>query len=678
MAKLDFNTPEEKDTVQLVYGAHCCCIAVALLSSKPTNAVSVSDGAMALLSEADRELAPVQSILPLLKSGIGVHHSGLLPIVKEMVELLFQEQLIKVLFATETFAMGLNMPARTVVFTQTRKWDGEEHRWMASGEYVQMSGRAGRRGKDVSGICIVMCGADMELESARTLMKGATAPLVSSFKLTYYTLLNMLKRTAGEIDMERIIAKSFHQFQHEAALPEHAKRLQALEAQADAIELAGEVSVAEFEALKQEIAEAGKVMLTEMLRPERSLRFLRSGRLVRVRVAGADYGWGVVCAVTRKLPPAATAAAPAQPADATSHYVVDTLLRVLPPLAPGSPPRPSPDGVAGELGVLPVALPCLSALSALMVQLPEDLRSPDARAAVGLALDELHRRFPAGLPRLDPVQDMGITEPRFVEAARRVEALEPKLLAHPLFGPSAEAQRFGGAGSGTEGAAVRAAYERKAALKAEASQLRSKMRASALTQFHDELRSRSAVLKRLGHVDAAGVVQLKGRAACEIDTGDELLITELMFDGLFGPLSPAACAAVCSCFVPTEKSKEGTPVRQELAAPLAALHAAATRIATVQLEAGLDVSVDDYVDCFKQTLMDVVYRWSNGCEFSELLKVCDLFEGTIIRAVRRLDELLGQLAVAAAAVGDLGLKAKFEAAALSLRHGIMFSNSLYL
>ena len=630
---------------------------------------------MALLSEADRQLAPVLSILPLLKCGIGVHHSGLLPIVKEMVELLFQEQLIKVLFATETFAMGLNMPARTVVFTQTRKWDGAEHRWMASGEYVQMSGRAGRRGKDVSGICIVMCGADMELESARTLMKGATAPLVSSFKLTYYTLLNMLKRTAGEIDMERIIAKSFHQFQHEAALPEHAKRLQALEAQADAIELAGEESVAEFEALKRDIAEAGAEMMAEVLRPERSLRFLRSGRLVRVRVAGADYGWGVVCAVTRKLPPAATAAGP--PGDATSHYVVDTLLRVLPPLAPGAPPRPSPDGVSGELGVLPVALACLSALSALMVQLPEDLRSPDARAAVGLALDELHRRFPAGLPRLDPVQDMGISESRFVDAVRRVEALEPKLLAHPLFAPSAEAQRFGGAGGEVESGA-RAAYERKAALKAEASQLRSKMRASALTQFHDELRSRSQVLKRLGHVDEASVVQLKGRAACEIDTGDELLITELMFDGLFGPLSPAACAAVCSCFVPTEKSKEGAPVRQELAAPLAALHAAATRIATVQRDAGLDVSVEDYVDCFKPTLMDVVYRWSNGCEFSELLKVCDLFEGTIIRAVRRLDELLGQLAVAAAAVGDLGLKAKFEAAALSLRHGIMFSNSLYL
>ncbi len=130
--------------------------------------------------------------------------------------------------------MGLNMPARTVVFTQTRKWDGEQHRWMESGEYVQMSGRAGRRGKDDRGICIVMargamravaiacihdawltrrcrrvvrprtqCDADMDMESAKMLMKGATAPLVSSFKLTYYTLLNMMKRAAGGACLRR-------------------------------------------------------------------------------------------------------------------------------------------------------------------------------------------------------------------------------------------------------------------------------------------------------------------------------------------------------------------------------------------------------------------------------------------------------------------------------------------
>jgi hypothetical protein len=149
--------------------------------------------------------AQVESILPLLKRGIGVHHSGLLPIVKELVELLFQEQaraysvcisllmlfacrtaadvafvaaaqLIKVLFATETFAMGLNMPARTVVFTQTRKWDGESHRWMASGEYVQMSGRAGRRGKDDRGICIVMARCAQQQRPA-CLMRLLTWPM---------------------------------------------------------------------------------------------------------------------------------------------------------------------------------------------------------------------------------------------------------------------------------------------------------------------------------------------------------------------------------------------------------------------------------------------------------------------------------------------------------------------
>jgi hypothetical protein len=107
-----------------------------------------------------------------------------------------------------------------------------------------------------------------------------------------------------------------------------------------------------------------------MLRPERSLRFLRSGRLVRVRVAGADYGWGVVCAVTRKLPPAATAAAPAQPADATSHYVVDTLLRVLPPLAPGSPPRGMPQQQPPSAAAAAAAAIATAAANALAAGAP--------------------------------------------------------------------------------------------------------------------------------------------------------------------------------------------------------------------------------------------------------------------------------------------------------------------
>lgn len=102
------------------------------------------------------------SIFPLIKSGIGIHHSGLLPILKEVVEILFQEGLIKCLFATETFAMGLNMPAKTCVFTSSRKFDGQEFRWISAGEYIQMSGRAGRRGLDSRGICILMVDEKME------------------------------------------------------------------------------------------------------------------------------------------------------------------------------------------------------------------------------------------------------------------------------------------------------------------------------------------------------------------------------------------------------------------------------------------------------------------------------------------------------------------------------------
>lgn len=101
MAKLEFNTDDERDMVANVF-----------------------ENAISGLSEDDRALPQIEHILPLLKRGIGIHHGGLLPLLKEVIEILFQEGLIKVLFATETFSIGLNMPAKTVVFTNVRKWDG--------------------------------------------------------------------------------------------------------------------------------------------------------------------------------------------------------------------------------------------------------------------------------------------------------------------------------------------------------------------------------------------------------------------------------------------------------------------------------------------------------------------------------------------------------------------------
>ena len=132
-SKYDLTTSAEKDRIELVYNR-----------------------SLEVLEEKDRTLPPIIALRDIVKRGVGIHHGGLLPLIKEVVELLFQDGLIKVLFSTETFSMGLNMPARTVVFTNIKKFDGQKSRWITGGEYIQMSGRAGRRGLDKRGTTILM------------------------------------------------------------------------------------------------------------------------------------------------------------------------------------------------------------------------------------------------------------------------------------------------------------------------------------------------------------------------------------------------------------------------------------------------------------------------------------------------------------------------------------------
>ena len=112
------------------------------------------------LTPTDRLLPQVTYITNMSKRGIAVHHGGMLPILKEYVEILFGRGLIKVLLATETFAMGVNMPARAVIYTSLRKHDGTGFRQLTPGEYTQMAGRAGRRGLDDVGIVMIACFGD--------------------------------------------------------------------------------------------------------------------------------------------------------------------------------------------------------------------------------------------------------------------------------------------------------------------------------------------------------------------------------------------------------------------------------------------------------------------------------------------------------------------------------------
>jgi len=140
------------------------------------------------------ELPEYQDMVSLLEKGIAVHHSGIMPILREIVEILFEKGYIKLLFATETFSVGLNMPIKTALFTDVKKFDGSVRRMLYPHEYNQASGRAGRRGLDTVGHVIHLSNLfrDIELPEYRTMMQGKSQTLISKFKISYHLLLNLI------------------------------------------------------------------------------------------------------------------------------------------------------------------------------------------------------------------------------------------------------------------------------------------------------------------------------------------------------------------------------------------------------------------------------------------------------------------------------------------------------
>lgn len=147
-----------------------------------------------------------------LERGIASHHAGLLPMFKETVEELFQQGLIKLVFATETLALGINMPARTVFLEKLVKWNGESHVAVTPGEYTQLTGRAGRRGIDIEGNAVVLWSEQIDSSLAAGLASTRTYPLKSSFSPTYNMSANLISRF-GKERARKSLAASFAQFQ---------------------------------------------------------------------------------------------------------------------------------------------------------------------------------------------------------------------------------------------------------------------------------------------------------------------------------------------------------------------------------------------------------------------------------------------------------------------------------
>ena len=147
-----------------------------------------------------------------LRRGIAAHHAGMLPAFKEVVEELFAAGLVRAVFATETLALGINMPARTVVIEKLDKWNGETHANLTAGEYTQLTGRAGRRGIDVEGHAVVLWQPGMDPGAVAGLASTRTYPLNSSFRPSYNMAVN-LTGWAGRARASTLLESSFAQFQ---------------------------------------------------------------------------------------------------------------------------------------------------------------------------------------------------------------------------------------------------------------------------------------------------------------------------------------------------------------------------------------------------------------------------------------------------------------------------------
>src|ERR1700683_4448742 len=235
-----------------------------------------------------------------LRRGIAAHHAGMLPAFKEVVEELFAAGLVRAVFATETLALGINMPARTVVIEKLDKWNGETHSNLTAGEYTQLTGRAGRRGIDVEGRAGVLWQPGMDPGAVAGLASTRTYPLNSSFRPSYNMAVN-LTGWAGSAKASALLESSFAQFQADRGvlgLTRQVRKDFAVMAELAASMTCEKADFTEYAQLRRSLSDAerddSRVRATSRrAEAARSLSLLRPGDIIRVP-GGRRAGMAVV------------------------------------------------------------------------------------------------------------------------------------------------------------------------------------------------------------------------------------------------------------------------------------------------------------------------------------------------------------------------------------------------
>ncbi|GBF97557.1 hypothetical protein Rsub_10158 [Raphidocelis subcapitata] len=702
------------------------------------------------LAEGDRKLPQISRLRELMRRGVAVHHAGLLPIAKEMVEMLFCQGYIKVLFCTETFAMGVNAPTRTVVFHSLRKHDGKGFRNLLPGEYTQMAGRAGRRGLDAVGTVVVAAWEEVPGEAElRSLLTGRGVSLESQFRLTYSMILNLLR--VEDLKVEDMLRRSFAEFHAQRAQPERVAELEAGRHQLAAYASAewppcvlgcgrGEVEryaalCGRIDALAASVTDAvmasraahqaltpGRAVLlrqpgsglTELAlfvgAPDMASELFASpddafgpaiGKMARGGGGGGSFGGagaagagggggGGAASPERRLwflalhaggpldPPAATDGAKQAAAAASldEEFAGFVLKGGRAASAAAALPGPLPRyGEAGGHSYMLLEAPARAVQGICRAKVriePAEVLGAGGRG-LAAALRELRRIAAAaaaagGDPEtLDPRGDFKLTD---LSLTQRLADWSAALSAR------AALRCHGCPGTAPQFALVRS----EGALRRRVEALAHELSDASLQQL-PEFHQRVQVLRDLGYVDPADdTVTLKGRAACEINsTQDELVSTEAVFRGLLAGLAPEEAVALMSALVFQEKSDVEPSLPPALAAARADLEALVRSLADAQAARGLPVAADEYLRAVVHPgLMEVVYEWARGTPFSEITALTDVMEGSIVRSVVRLDQCCRELMDAARVMGDTALFQKMQAASAAIKRDVVFAASLYV
>lgn len=658
------------------------------------------DKAFSRLKGSDRNLPQVVRVQELLRRGIGVHHAGLLPIVKEVVEMLFCRGVIKILFSTETFAMGVNAPARTVVFDALRKFDGKEFRTLLPGEYTQMSGRAGRRGLDKIGTVVVMCRDEIPEESdLERVIVGSGTKLKSQFRLTYIMILHLLR--VEELKVEDMLKRSFAEFHAQKKLPEQQQLLMLKLAQpTKAIEcIKGEPAIEEYYDLYSE-AESYSNQITEaVMQSPTSQQYLIPGRVVVVKsqsvqdhllavvvkAPSVNYKQYMVLVLTPELP----STLPTQSDSGNLKEKKGADFQILVPKSK----RVLEDDYCSSVtsrkgsGVVNIKLPhrgfaagvnyevkgvdnkeflaiCNHRIKIDQVRLLEDVSAGAYSNTVQqlLTLKSDGNKYP---PPLDPVKDLKLRDVNIVEAYYIWNSLLQKMAQNKCHGCIKLNEH------------IKIARELKWH-REEVNALKFEMSDEALQQMPD-FQGRIDVLKEIGCIDSDLVVQIKGRVACEMNSGEELICTECLFENQLDDLEPEEAVAIMSAFVFQQKNTSEPSLTPKLSQAKKRLYDTAIRLGELQAQFKLPVDPQEYAqENLKFGLVEVVYEWAKGTPFADICELTDVPEGMIVRTIVRLDETCREFRKAAAIMGNSSIFKKMETASNAIKRDIVFAASLYI